>query len=319
MSVTSNRRAKRGYGTPGASVRWFPAWVWRQKGNTSARKIFLAIAFTCLVAACGQSPLPETTPIAPQSSTGATLSATSAAATAPAVAAGCGIYCQQAGNSAGEFAPGYPCPKNGCRRCPLQSCVSLESRGATAANGVATVRLSCNLPTACHGAFLICLPLVLCNSGWTGQGAGGRLAASDFVVTPGTTSDVGVALTTLGKQVVSSPGGFRATVLVDLLDYGIVLNTTDSEAGNFSLTSTDPPTLPSGATASCGSTVFVGPDTSCPFAENVGKSYSESVGSGNAIVRAVSPVTGQTYSMRCTGGSPHVCRDRTNALVIFYS
>jgi hypothetical protein len=288
-----------------------------------ARKIFLAIVCACLLAACGQSSVPNSpsatsSNAAAPSPTGTALSATPGAATAHAAAAGCGTYCQQAGNSAGDAPPGYPCPAAGCLRCPPQNCVSLESSGATATNGVATVKLSCNLSTACRGAFLICLPLVLCSSGPTESGGGGRLAGSDFVVPPGTTGDVGVALTGLGKQVASGPGGFSATVLVDLLDYGSVLNTTNSKTGNFNLTSTDPPTFPAGATASCGGTVFVGPNTSCPFAENVEKVYSNSVGNGNATVRAISPTTGQTYVMRCTGVSPHVCRGGVNALVVFY-
>jgi hypothetical protein len=125
-----------------------------------------------------------------------------------------------------------------------------------------------------------------------------------------------VALTTLGKQVASGPGGFRAGVLVDLLDYGTVLYPSSS-TGNFSLTSTGPPTFPAGATASCGGPVFVGPHTSCPFAENVKKAYYLKY--GNATVRAFSPVAGQTYVMQCTRGSPHVCRGGANALVEFYS
>lgn len=182
---------------------------------------------------------------------------------------------------------------------------------------MATVKLRCNLSTACHGAFLICLPAFTCWHGLTENGAGGRLAGSDFVVPPKTTREVGVALTTLGKQVASGPGGFRAGVVVDLLDYGTVLAPWISPAVNFSLTSTGPPIFPAGTTTSCGGPVFVGPHTSCPFAENVKKAYYLKF--GNATVRAFSPVVGQTYVMQCTGGSPHVCRGGTNALVEFYS
>jgi hypothetical protein len=123
-----------------------------------------------------------------------------------------------------------------------------------------------------------------------------------------------VALTTPGKQVASGPGGFRAAVIVDLLNYGTVL--TGSATGSFSLTSTGPPVFPAGATASCGGPVFVGPHTSCQFAESVAKAYSNSTGS---TVSAVSPVTGQSYVMQCTGASPHVCRGGTDALVEFYA
>jgi hypothetical protein len=279
-----------------------------------ARKILLAIVCGWLLAACGQSSLPKSTSTtssnaAPQS-TGTALSASPSATASPAAAAGCGIYCQQAGLGQGPDIHGYPCPTAGCLLCPPQHCVSLATGGATATNGVATVKFSCNLSTACHGAFLICLPLDVCSSGPTRGGFGGRLAGSDFVVPPKTTSEVGVALTTLGKQVASGPGGFRAAVYVDLLNYGMLL-----QPGDFSLTSTDPPTFPAGATASCGGPVFAGPHTSCPFAENVEKAY---LNSGNATVSAVSPATGQTYVMQCTGGSPYVCMGGTNALVEFY-
>jgi hypothetical protein len=36
-------------------------------------------------------------------------------------------------------------------------------------------------------------------------------------------------------------------------------------------------------------------------------------------VTAVSPVTGETYQMQCTGGSPVVCMGGTNAIVEFYT
>jgi hypothetical protein len=290
-----------------------------------ATKTFLAIVCVCLLAACGQSsqPSPVSTTssnAAARSSAGAAFSASPRATSAPATAAGCGTYCQQAGLSQGGSSHGYPCPQSGCLRCPPRNCVSLASGGATATNGVATVKLSCNLSAPCHGALLICLPVDVCSSGRTVGGFGGRLAGSDFVVPAKTTSEVGVALTTLGKQVASGRGSFRAAVLVDLLDYGAVLYT-GSPVGNSSLTltSTDPPTFPAGAAASCGGPLFVGPHTSCPFAENVKKAYLKVTGSGNATVRVSSPVTGQMYVMQCTGGSPDVCRGGKNALVEFYN
>jgi serine/threonine kinase PknH len=185
---------------------------------------------------------------------------------------------------------------------------------------MATVELTCNLSSECQGAFVMCLPGGdLCQTGPTEDGAGGRVAGSDFSIPPGSTGQVAVALTDLGQQVVSGPSGFSAGVIVDLLNYGSVINTTGSDTGSFSLTSTDPPSFPSGATAGCGGTVFVGPDTSCPFAENVQRAYLNSVDQGNGgTVTAVSPVTGQTYTMQCTDGSPVVCTGGTNAVVEFY-
>jgi hypothetical protein len=202
--------------------------------------------------------------------------------------------------------------------------VTIESDVAAATNGVATVKLKCNLSAACRGAFLICLPESPC---WKGQVVNGRLAASDFVIPPGATRDVGVALAPLGKQVASG-GGLDATILVDLLDYGIVLSTNNSAKANFSLTSTDPPTLPPNSAAACGGDVFVGPNTSCPFAKSLEKAFraarcgilSGSYGCAldSATVKAFSPVTGRTYVMRCTSGPPLVCRGGVNALVEFY-
>lgn len=283
------------------------------RGAALTGKLFLAILCICLLAACGHSSPPNST------STASAPPSASAGPTGSAVTVGCGTYCQQAGNSAGNNPPGYPCPAGGCRRCPPQNCVTLESGGATATNGVATVKLRCNLSSACRGAFLICMPMVLCESGPTSEGGvGGRLAGSDFVIPPGASHVTGVALTDLGKEVASEQGGFTATVLVDLLDYGTVINTTNSEAGNFPLSSTNPPSFPAGATASCGGLVFVGPDTSCSFAKDVEKAYNATGSLGVATVTAFSPVTGQTYVMRCIGVSPHVCRGGTNALVEFY-
>lgn len=193
----------------------------------------------------------------------------------------------------------------------------MGSGGAVATNGVATVKVSCNLSTACHGAFLLCLPGALCEDTPGVTAYGGRLAGSDFVIPPGATRDVGVALTDLGKQGVSQQGGASATALVDLLNYGLVLGA-DSITGNFTLTSTDPPSFPDGATASCGGFVFVGTDTSCAFAKNVKKAYLAINYFRNATVTAFSPVTGQTYAMHCTTGPAILCKGGTNALVAFY-
>jgi hypothetical protein len=213
--------------------------------------------------------------------------------------------------------PGYPCPSSGCLPCPPDNCITLQSASAAASNGVATVQLTCNLDTECTGAVLLCLPDgALCEAGPTANGGGGRLAGSDFTIPAGTTGNVLVALTDLGKQVASGPGGYEASVFVDLQDYGDVI-TNNSTTGDFSLTTTDPPEYPPGATASCGGLVFTGPDTSCPFAENVVNAYANS--SGSVTVTASSPVTGETYTMQCSGESPVSCTGGTNALVVFYS
>jgi hypothetical protein len=64
----------------------------------------------------------------------------------------------------------------------------------------------------------------------------------------------------------------------------------------------------------CGSGLLVGPNTSCAFAENVETTYYR-VGGG--WLEVYSPVTGRTYTMFCTDGSPHVCTGGNNAAVYF--
>ena len=66
----------------------------------------------------------------------------------------------------------------------------------------------------------------------------------------------------------------------------------------------------------CGSGLTVGPNTSCPFAENVRAAYESS---GSGILDVYSPTTGQTYRMYCTSGSPVVCTGGHGASVYFTS
>jgi hypothetical protein len=292
-----------------------------------AGRIVVMIACVFLLAACGN---PGSTSSAASgcnakcqqaAATGATAaSGASATGTASSSGApGCGTYCQQAGESAGNTVVGYPCTPNGCLKCPSQNCVTLGSNTATVANGVAAVQLTCNLSTECQGAVLLCLPNNFCETGPTEQSAGGRIAASDFKVAAGATSNVPVGVTPFGEQVVTAnPSGLGVAVLVDMLDYGYVYPV-NFPPPSFTLTTSDPPTYPSGATTACGGTVFAGKDTSCPFAQNVAQAYTSSVRDGNGTVTASSPVTGETYQMQCTGGSPVVCQGGNNAVVEFYT
>ena len=305
-----------------------------EPGGVAVTRVYLLVVGLVLIAACGhtpvaQSPTGQQSAVASSQAAGcdvacqqagppATSPPSSPQLAAPISAPGCGTYCQQAGNSAGTGKNGYPCASPRCLPCPPRNCVTVQSSGATASNGVATVQLTCNLSTKCVGAFLLCLPETLCETGPTGDGSGGRLAGSDFTVPPGTTGNVPVALTDLGKQIASGAGGYEASVFIDLQDYGDVI-TNDSTTGGFSLTTTGSPEYPPGATASCGGLVFAGPDTSCPFAENVVSAYVNATSFGNATVTATSPATGETYTMQCSGESPVSCTGGTNALVVFYT
>lgn len=75
-----------------------------------------------------------------------------------------------------------------------------------------------------------------------------------------------------------------------------------------------------GATTSCGGDLSVGPNTSCSFAQNVEQAYDQS-SRGDTTVTAFSPATGLSYTINCTGGSPHVCTGGTthDAAVYFTS
>jgi Glucodextranase, domain B len=69
---------------------------------------------------------------------------------------------------------------------------------------------------------------------------------------------------------------------------------------------------------SCGGGLFVGPNTTCVFAQAVQAAYEESGGSSS--VEAYSPVTQKYYAMNCeTGQSQVVCRGGIGASVYFPS
>ena len=67
---------------------------------------------------------------------------------------------------------------------------------------------------------------------------------------------------------------------------------------------------------SCGGGLFAGPNTSCPFAENVQNAYYQAGGSGTLAVQAYSPVTNLNYTMYCTpAGTGTTCSGGNNASV----
>jgi serine/threonine-protein kinase len=92
------------------------------------------------------------------------------------------------------------------------------------------------------------------------------------------------------------------------------------KSGSGSNPKAPPRSAPTHAVAwkACGGDLSVGPDTSCAFARNVERAYDHGRG-GTTNVVAFSPVTRLTYTMHCTGGSPHICRGGKGAAVRFYS
>ena len=63
----------------------------------------------------------------------------------------------------------------------------------------------------------------------------------------------------------------------------------------------------------CGSGVYAGANTSCPFALNVAANYT-----GSGADYAYSPVTGLNYTMYCYGFDPVTCTGGDNASVQFH-
>ncbi len=69
--------------------------------------------------------------------------------------------------------------------------------------------------------------------------------------------------------------------------------------------------------STCGGELSTNSVTTCPFAENVKATYFEEIGSGSGTVYVYSPVTGKSYTMYCTAGSPHECTGGNDAAVFF--
>ena len=67
----------------------------------------------------------------------------------------------------------------------------------------------------------------------------------------------------------------------------------------------------------CGNDLTAGPETSCPFAENVRAVYENEIGVGSGNIRAYSPANETIYPMYCTAGSPHECSGAISATVYF--
>lgn len=118
----------------------------------------------------------------------------------------------------------------------------------------------------------------------------------------------GIAAGALAAAGVFSHSASRATTsgTVTQVSHGSIAPTTAASshpvaAGGGSSTS--------GAT-SCGGDLSVGANTSCGFAANVEQAYDQTSG-GEQTVTAYSPATGLTYTIVCSGGSPHVCSGGT--------
>ena len=88
--------------------------------------------------------------------------------------------------------------------------------------------------------------------------------------------------------------------------------------GGGNSTGNPPPAPPpasggGGSGSTCGDGLSVNSVTSCPFARAVRDAYESS--GGSSVIEVYSPVTKQSYTMRCSGGVPTVCTGGNGAVV----
>jgi serine/threonine protein kinase len=98
----------------------------------------------------------------------------------------------------------------------------------------------------------------------------------------------------------------------------------NSGPGSSPTPSTTPPVTPSPSpgTTACDQNISVNSVTTCPFAQNVFKSYAQNYQANgeqsNVTIPATSPVTGKSYNMDCgTDGTTVNCSGGNNAFVTF--
>jgi hypothetical protein len=119
--------------------------------------------------------------------------------------------------------------------------------------------------------------------------------------------------------VASAPGATPATATITIIRKGSGTGDLTKPKKKGSGTGGTPaprsrPAPPLSSPSNCAPGLSAGANTSCAFAENVRAAYTRS---GSSVLDVYSPVTGQTYRMYCTSGSPHVCTGGNNASVYF--
>lgn len=101
-----------------------------------------------------------------------------------------------------------------------------------------------------------------------------------------------------------------------LRDAVLKVHRTKKKTSKGGKTTPPPPPAPVSAPSSgsaCGDGLSVNSVTSCPFARAVRDAYE---GSGGAsVIEVFSPVTHQSYTMRCSGGVPTICSGGNGAVV----
>jgi hypothetical protein len=115
------------------------------------------------------------------------------------------------------------CVGSGCKPCPKQGCISIETRISRASGDLVPVAVTCHIATPCTGAFLLLPP-------GTGPAPDGNatprtqwVAGSDFTVPASSTATVELGLTQLGSHLIAHTGGYRAEVWIVSNDHDLAL------------------------------------------------------------------------------------------------
>src|SRR5205823_4261309 len=99
--------------------------------SRSARRSLAGLILAAVVsvlAGCGGAGSGGAGPASASATPGSTTAPAAHTAAVPVSARpGCGSYCEQAGATAGDAPPGYPCPHSGCLSCPATHCMSVLS------------------------------------------------------------------------------------------------------------------------------------------------------------------------------------------------
>ncbi len=206
----------------------------------------------------------------------------------------------------------------------VRSVVPLRSMGAALVVGLSLVGLSgCGGGTSTSTTTVAAQAVVL----QVTSPANGAAVNANRVAVRGTVAPGNAAVQVAGQPAAVGNGVFAGTV--SLQPGKNTIDVIGSAAGKSPATATIVITRTgagggsgsqgNGATSgqsSCGGGLSVGPNTSCPFAQNVENAYQANGGPGTFPVS--SPVTGQTYTLTCNlNGSQVACTGGNNASVYF--
>jgi serine/threonine protein kinase len=206
----------------------------------------------------------------------------------------------------------------------------------TASNQTITSVTAARSVSSTHGASTARLPSDSLPSAATGTGAGTSSCGGDLSVGPNTSCSFAQNVEQAYDHSTGGDTGVTAYSPATGQTYAIHCTggsphvctggTTHNAAIYFTSgprSSASPSTAGSpGNLTACDQSISAGPDTSCPFAENVFRAYANDYQSNgeqtNNTVSAYSPVTSKSYNMDCTNDGVTVnCTGGNNSFVTF--